>query len=294
MDQFYAGKFAEILDDFEIAKSDLKPDHKTKLDSVVTKMKANVALKAQLGGAADLTGDEKFNQALSLKRARPRATTSSARASTPRRLEVQSYGADWARVEAEAARARGRTGACRYGCTERTGAAALRRSSPSCGRAAVTAREARSFRRRSRPSSTRSTPTRRPVGYGEKAFMPYEPNVARFLIAYGDPAVTQRLLAEMHGADRVHRLALLHVLGKRTDDTVDAALLTTLRGPGAAATSAYLLGRAGFKGYPARPRDVDAIRAALRRHLDDDSTFEDPFYRRASARRTSCSRPTFG
>ena len=69
MDQFYAGKYAEILDDFDIAKADLKPDHMTKLDSIVTKMKANVALKAQLGGAADLTGNAKFNMALSLKRA---------------------------------------------------------------------------------------------------------------------------------------------------------------------------------------------------------------------------------
>ena len=56
MDQFYVGKFAEILDDFDIAKSDLKPDHKTKLDSIVTKLKANAALSAQFGGAADLTG----------------------------------------------------------------------------------------------------------------------------------------------------------------------------------------------------------------------------------------------
>ena len=56
MDQYYAAKYAEILDDFDIGKSDLKPDHKTQLDSVVTKLKANAALRAQLGGAADLTG----------------------------------------------------------------------------------------------------------------------------------------------------------------------------------------------------------------------------------------------
>ena len=31
MDQYYAGKYAEILDDFDIAKADLKADHKTKL-----------------------------------------------------------------------------------------------------------------------------------------------------------------------------------------------------------------------------------------------------------------------
>lgn len=119
------------------------------------------------------------------------------------------------------------------------------------------------------------------VGFGEKVFVPYEPNVARFLISYDDPAVTRRLLTEMDGADRVKQLALLHVLGKRTDDTVDSALLTTLENPALRATSAYLLGRPGFKGYPGRSRDVDRIREALWRHIADDSTFDDPFYRRS-------------
>jgi hypothetical protein len=119
------------------------------------------------------------------------------------------------------------------------------------------------------------------VGYGEKAFTPYEPNEAHFLISYDDPAVTQRLLAEMDRADRVKKLALLQVIGKRTDPTVDAALLSALEDPELRATSAYLLGRPGFKGYPARERDVDAVRDALWRHLDDPGTFEDPFYRQA-------------
>src|SRR5262249_37450071 len=39
LDKFYEAKFEEILDDFDIAKADLKPDHKTKLDNIVTKMK---------------------------------------------------------------------------------------------------------------------------------------------------------------------------------------------------------------------------------------------------------------
>jgi hypothetical protein len=119
------------------------------------------------------------------------------------------------------------------------------------------------------------------VGFGEKSYLPYEPNVAHFLISFDAPAVTERLLTELEGSDRVRRLALLHVLGKRSDDTVDRALLTTLEDPELRATSAYLLGRPGFKGYPARPRDVDTVRAALRRHLSDGGTFEDPFYRRS-------------
>lgn len=119
------------------------------------------------------------------------------------------------------------------------------------------------------------------VGFGEKAFIPYEPNVAHWLVTSDDPAVTERLLAEATGdRERVFRLAVLQVLGKRSDPTVDAALLTTLDDPELRATSAYLLGRPGYKGYPARPRDEQAIRAALQRHLDDDGTFDDPFYRR--------------
>ena len=123
---------------------------------------------------------------------------------------------------------------------------------------------------------------RESVGFGEKAYLPYEPNVAHWLITSDDVEVTERLLAEARGGgDRVYRLAVLHVLGKRSDATVDAALLATLEDPELCATSAYLLGRPGFKGYPARSRDLGAVRAALRRHLSDDGLFEDPFYGRS-------------
>jgi outer membrane protein OmpA-like peptidoglycan-associated protein len=108
MDQFYVGKFAEILDDFDIAKSDLKPDHKTKLDSIVTKMKANVTLTAQFGGAADLTGDQKFNEELSLKRATNARDYVVGKGIDAGRTEIQSYGSDWARVEAEAGTSEGK------------------------------------------------------------------------------------------------------------------------------------------------------------------------------------------
>ncbi len=102
MDQYYAGKYAEILDDFDIGKADLKPDHTAKLDSIVTKMTANVAIKAQLGGAADLTGNAAFNQALSLKRAQAARDYLAGKGIDAGRLEVQSYGADWARVQTTA------------------------------------------------------------------------------------------------------------------------------------------------------------------------------------------------
>ena len=100
MDQFYVGKFSEILDDFDIAKADLKPDHKAKLDNIVTKLNADAALRAQLGGAADLTGDAKFNEKLSLQRAENARDYLVDKGIDATRLEVQSYGADWARVEA--------------------------------------------------------------------------------------------------------------------------------------------------------------------------------------------------
>ena len=119
------------------------------------------------------------------------------------------------------------------------------------------------------------------VGFGDKAYIPYEPNSAPSLIGSDDPAVTERLLAEARGSgDRVYRLALVHVLGKRTVPTVDTALIGLLDDPELRATAAYVLGRAGFKGYLPRPRDVEAVRAALRRYLEDATMFDDPFYRR--------------
>jgi hypothetical protein len=119
------------------------------------------------------------------------------------------------------------------------------------------------------------------VGFGDKTYMPYEVNGAEALMSIADPAVTDRLLAEARSdADRAYRLAVLHVLGRRTDATVDDALLITLRDADLRATSAYLLGRPGFKGYPARTRDMARIRQELRQHLEDDSVFKDPFYKR--------------
>ena len=120
------------------------------------------------------------------------------------------------------------------------------------------------------------------VGFGEKGYTPYEPNVARGLITVPGEDITARLQEEIEGSgDRVYRLALLHVLGRRRDERVDQALLAALEDPDLRATAAYLLGRAGFKPYPARPRDDGALRAALRRFLDDDTTFDDPFYRQS-------------
>jgi hypothetical protein len=119
------------------------------------------------------------------------------------------------------------------------------------------------------------------VGFGDKAYMPYYVNGADALMSVDDPSVTRTLLAEAQSTqDRVYRLAVLHVLGHRTDPTVDDALITALGDPDLRATSAYLLGRRGFTGYRTPPRDDQHIREALRNYLDDESTFDDPFYDR--------------
>ena len=120
------------------------------------------------------------------------------------------------------------------------------------------------------------------IGRGEKAYLPYEPTTGEGLIGSSDPEVTARLAAEAYGGgDRTYRLAVMHLLGMRDEPGVDAALLALLDDREVAATAAYLLGRAGFKGYPNRTRDEASIIAALRSHVGDTSEFLDPFNRRA-------------
>ena len=119
------------------------------------------------------------------------------------------------------------------------------------------------------------------VGFGLKAYLPYEPTGSQALMNSDDPAITKRLLVEASGiGDTVYRLAVLHVLGKRTDATVDAALIHLLADDALRATAAYLLGRVGYKGYLPRTRDVTAVRTALRTHIKDSTTFTDPFYQK--------------
>jgi hypothetical protein len=120
------------------------------------------------------------------------------------------------------------------------------------------------------------------VGFGEKSYLPYEPNRSPGLQREPNVATTERLGAEIRrtDADRTFRLAVLHVIGKRSDAQVDPTLIAALEDPELRATAAYLLGRPGFKGYPARTRDVAAVRKALRPFLEDGTVFDDPFYKK--------------
>lgn len=60
-------------------------------------VKGNAALKVQLGGAADLA--EADAQAVSLKRAQAARDYLVGKGVDTGRMELQSYGSDWARVE---------------------------------------------------------------------------------------------------------------------------------------------------------------------------------------------------
>jgi outer membrane protein OmpA-like peptidoglycan-associated protein len=99
VDRFYAGKFSTILDGFEVDNAELSAAHHAQLEGVAAKMKADATLKAQLGGACDLT--EQPGAALSLKRAENARDYLVGKGVAAGRIEVQSYGSDWARVEAQ-------------------------------------------------------------------------------------------------------------------------------------------------------------------------------------------------
>jgi outer membrane protein OmpA-like peptidoglycan-associated protein len=97
LDQFYVGKFATVLDEFEVGQAELAAAHEAQLDTIAAKLKADSTLKAQLGGACDLTEQEP--DALSYQRAEKARDYLVGKGIAAARLEIQSYGADWARVE---------------------------------------------------------------------------------------------------------------------------------------------------------------------------------------------------
>ncbi len=95
IDKFYEAKF-EMLDSFEQDKAALTAAHKTTLDGIVTKMKTNDALTAELGGAADL---KDVNPAkVSQDRADAAKDYLVTKGIAMGRLTTQAYGADWAKA----------------------------------------------------------------------------------------------------------------------------------------------------------------------------------------------------
>lgn len=95
LDKFYSAKF-ETLDQFDPDKWDLKPEHKTALDGIVTRMKAKGSLNAELGGAADLKDADPAK--VSQKRADAAKDYLVSKGIAAGRLTTQAYGADWAKV----------------------------------------------------------------------------------------------------------------------------------------------------------------------------------------------------
>lgn len=117
------------------------------------------------------------------------------------------------------------------------------------------------------------------IGSGEKAYAPYEPRVGTGLTRSVEPGITQRLLAEARDASHplAYRLAMLHLIALREDAEADPALIAALDAPELRGTAAYGLGRMGFKGYPRRARDQEAVLRALYPHTRDAMTFRDPW-----------------
>jgi hypothetical protein len=118
------------------------------------------------------------------------------------------------------------------------------------------------------------------VGLGDTGYLPYVLRRGEPLTHSDEPAVTARLASAIadRSAPPTERLALLQVLGLRGDPSVDGALIDALADPALRPLAAYLLGRAGFKGYPRRARSTRAALAGLAAQLDDGGEFHDPWH----------------
>ena len=119
------------------------------------------------------------------------------------------------------------------------------------------------------------------IGFGEKAYLPYEFVQGQELVTDPHPEIVPRLLAEAldRRNDPVFRFVMLQIMGLRGEVAVDAALMSALADPVLRPLAAYFLGRAGFKGYPQRERKTVApLLGALAPHLDDTGVYEDPWY----------------
>jgi len=99
MNQFYAAKFDVVVDGFAAGTTALTAAHKTKLDTLVTRLKADPTLQVQLGGGADLK--EANAQDVSAKRAEAAKVYLVSKGVT-NTIAIESYGSDWARAATSA------------------------------------------------------------------------------------------------------------------------------------------------------------------------------------------------
>jgi hypothetical protein len=124
------------------------------------------------------------------------------------------------------------------------------------------------------------------VGFGEKAFLPYDLTHGERLARDPDPAVVPRLAGEALDPrnDLVFRFVMLQILGLRREAAVDEALMKALADPMLRPLAAFFLGRPGYKGYPARDRPTtEPLLRALAAHLHDAGVYDDPWYQERHA-----------
>jgi outer membrane protein OmpA-like peptidoglycan-associated protein len=100
MDKFYTAKFDTIIDEFVAGKADLTSAHKTALDTLAAKLKADATLRAELAGASDLK--EADPAKISDDRAKAVRDYLVSKGVTAGQCTVVPLGSDWARVETTA------------------------------------------------------------------------------------------------------------------------------------------------------------------------------------------------
>lgn len=100
MDKFYTAKFDTIIDEFVAGKADLTSAHKTALDTLATKLKADATLRAELAGASDLK--EADPAKISDDRAKAVRDYLVSKGVTAGQCTVVPLGSDWARVQTTA------------------------------------------------------------------------------------------------------------------------------------------------------------------------------------------------
>jgi len=120
-----------------------------------------------------------------------------------------------------------------------------------------------------------------PIGEGGHGYYPYQlrgeiqdqvRTLSHPLDVYRELLATER--------DPMWREVLVFLIAMTPDPRADAMLIEALDAPGLRPRALYLLGVIGTKGWPSRPRDVPAIRAAVERFLDDHTPYVDIYERK--------------